>query len=329
MLARMRAVANGIGGSEPARRVHVVVAIDRLLQRLLQTTSWGTWILKGGYANQVRHPATARTTEDVDLAIEAAIEKATEMLVIAMRLDLADLFAFELAGAPRVLAGAPGGGRRYMVIARLGGQELVRFNVDVSANDAVVGPLEQHASDPIVQVLGYERATYPVYPVAQQYAEKLHAYTVPREAENTRAKDLADMVWLATLHPFESDALIDAAAATFGRRASPPWPPALTPPPAAWARQYGALRRELNLDPGTVAAAHASRVTFLEPVLAGDRGRRWDPGTNAWTDEPTRRAKEATQMPIDATPAGARVSPRDTKDDDRAGRVVDREDDFR
>jgi hypothetical protein len=329
MLARMRAVASGVGGTEPARRVHVVVAVDRLLQRLLRTTTWGTWIIKGGYANQVRHPGAARTTDDVDLAIGAAIETATDMLVIAMRLDLADLFTFEFAGAPRVLAGPPGGGRRYMVIARLGGQELVRFNVDVSANDAVVGPLEQHASDPIVQVLGYERATYPVYPVAQQFAEKLHAYTVPREAENTRAKDLADMAWLATLHPFESGDLIDAAAATFARRGSHAWPPTLTPPPAAWARQYGVLRRELNLDPGTVADAHASLVVFLEPVLAGDRERTWDPRSHSWSDEPTRRAKEATQRPIDATQEGALVSPRDTKDDDRAGRVVDREDDPR
>jgi predicted nucleotidyltransferase component of viral defense system len=283
MLARMRAAAHGVDSTEPARRIHVIVAIDRLLQRLLQTTKWGTWILKGGYANQVRHPGAARTTEDVDLAIETSIESATEMLVTAMRVDLADLFSFELAGAPRMLAGPPGGGHRYMVIARLGGQELVRFNVDVSANEAIVGALEQHASDPIVELLGYERATFPVHPVAQHFAEKLHAYTLPRDAENTRAKDLADMVWLATLHPFESGALIDAASATFARRASHPWPPAPTPPPAAWARQYAALRRELRLDPHTVADAHASLVAFLQPVLAGERERTWDPSAHTWT----------------------------------------------
>lgn len=288
ILARMRAVANGVGGTQPVRRVHVVVAIDRFLQRLLHTTSWGTWIIKGGYANQVRNPGTARTTEDVDLAISSDIETATDMLAIAMRLDLADLFAFELAGAPRTLAGPPGGGRRYLVVARLGGQELVRFKVDISANDAIVGALEEHASDPIVELLGYERATYPVYPVAQQFAEKLHAYTVPREAENARGKDLADMVWLTAVHPFDSGALIDAATATFDRRAQHAWPPRLAPPPVAWARQYAALRRELHLDPLTAADADASLVEFLDPVLTGKRSRTWDPASRSWANGPAR-----------------------------------------
>ena len=288
VLARMRAVANGVGGAQPVRRVHVVVAIDRFLQRLLHTTSWGTWIIKGGYANQVRNPGTARTTEDVDLAIGADIETATDMLAVAMRIDLADLFAFELAGAPRVLAGPPGGGRRYLVIARLVGLELVRFKVDVSAKDAIVGALEEHASDPTVELLGYESATYPVYPVAQQFAEKLHAYTVPRETENTRAKDLADMVWLTAVHPFDSGALIDAATATFARRASHTWPPTLTPPPVAWARQYAALRNELHLEPATNADAHAWLGEFLRPVLAGERDRTWDPDSRSWTGRPAR-----------------------------------------
>lgn len=288
MLARMRAVANGVGGAQPVRRVHVVVAIDRFLQRLLHTTTWGTWIIKGGYANQVRNPGTARTTEDIDLAIGADIETATDMLAVAMRVDLPDLFAFELAGAPRMLAGPPGGGRRYPVVARLAGQELVRFKVDVSANDAIVGALEEHASDPIVELLGYERATYPVYPVAQQLAEKLHAYTLPRETENTRAKDLADMVWLTAVHPFDSGALIDAATATFARRANHTWPPTLTPPPVAWARQYAALRHELHLEPATGADAHAWLVAFLEPVLAGERGPTWDPDSRTWANGPAR-----------------------------------------
>ncbi len=288
LLALMRTVATDVGGPNPARRVHVIVAIDRYLHRLLKTTRWGTWIIKGGYANQVRHSREARTTEDVDLAIDADIETATEMLATAARVDLADLFAFELAGAPRVLVGPPGGGRRYLVVARLGGEELVRFKVDVSAGDVIVGAIEEHRSDPVVELLGYDRATLPVYPVAQQLAEKLHAYTLPREAENTRAKDLVDLVWLTTGHPFASGALIDAAATTFARRASHAWPPMLTPPPAAWARQYAALRRELHLVPATVADAHRSLVEFLEPVLAGERDLTWDPDSRTWSGSPSR-----------------------------------------
>jgi hypothetical protein len=38
------------------RRIHHVVAIDRLLVRLLQAAP-GPWVVKGGYANQPRRPA--------------------------------------------------------------------------------------------------------------------------------------------------------------------------------------------------------------------------------------------------------------------------------
>jgi predicted nucleotidyltransferase component of viral defense system len=235
LLERMKAAAKDFGGHDPVRRVHLVVSIDRLLQRLLATTHWGSWVVKGGYATQLRHPQEARFIEDVDLRIDADI-----------------------------------------------GQALVRFKVDVSSRDAVVGELERHQSDPIVERLGLARATFPVYPVAQQFAEKLHTYTLPREGENTRAKDLADMVWLTTRHAFLSGALIDAGMATFSRRDEQDWPPALTPPPGAWARQYVALRRQMDLEPPMPRDAHEALVRFLATVLSGDRSLVWDPDGRAW-----------------------------------------------
>lgn len=118
--------------------------------------------------------------------------------------------------------------------------------------------------------------------MAQQLAEKLHAYTLPRDVENSRAKDLADMVWLTQRHAFTSDALIEAAKATFARRASHSWPPAPAEPPTAWTRQCTALRKEMGLEPATARDAHDILMAFMEPVLAGTRGLRWDPGTRSW-----------------------------------------------
>lgn len=283
LLAKMRAIAKDVRGDAPTRRVHLIVSIDRLLQRLLATTEWGTWVLKGGYANQIRHPDGARFTEDVDLNIDADIERATDMVASAAALDLDDPFSFEIAAPLRLLVGPPGGGLRYVVVTRLVGQELVRFKVDVSSQDAVVGALEKHRSDPIVERLGLARATFPVYPIAQQFAVKIHAYTRPRDAENTRAKDLADMVWFTTRHTFRSKALIEAGLATFGRRGEHPWPPIPASPPAAWARQYAALCREMDLDPTTADDAYEVLMTFLAPVLAGDRTQRWSPTTCTWS----------------------------------------------
>lgn len=283
LLAKMRAIAKDVRGDDPTRRVHLIVSIDRLLQRLLATTDWGTWVLKGGYANQLRHPDKARFTEDVDLRIDADIERATDMVTTAARLDLGDPFSFELAAPPRTLVGPPGGGLRHVLVARLIGQELVRFKVDVSSQDAVVGTLEKHRSDPIVERLGLARATFPVYPIAQQFAEKIHAYTRPRDVENTRAKDLADMVWFTTRHTFRSQTVIEAGLATFGRRKEHPWPPIPAAPPAAWTRQYAALRREMNLEPPTADDAYEALMTFLAPVLTGDRTQRWSPKARTWS----------------------------------------------
>jgi predicted nucleotidyltransferase component of viral defense system len=282
LLARMRNVARDVTGDEPVRRVNLTVAMDRFLVRLLATTSWGTWVLMGGYANQLRYPGEARFTEDVDLRIDADIDTATGMIAAAIAHGLDDPFAYELPAPPRQLPGPPGGGLRFVVVARVAGGELVRFKVDVSAQDVITGELERHPSDPIVERLGFEPAWFPVYPVAQQLAEKLHAYTLPRDVENTRAKDLVDMVWLTTRHAFTSDALIEAAKATFARRASHSWPPVPGEPPPAWTRQYTALRKEMALEPATPREAHDVLMAFLEPVLAGTRGLRWDPATRSW-----------------------------------------------
>lgn len=131
-----------------ARRIHLVVAIDRLLVRLL-TAAPGQWVVKGGYANQLRRPDDARFTEDLGLKIDAAIETAPELLASGFAVDLADDFSYEVAASPAPLDGPPGRGLRFVVVARLAGSELVRFKVDVSAADIVVGEFESHFSDPI------------------------------------------------------------------------------------------------------------------------------------------------------------------------------------
>ena len=157
-----------------ARRIHLVLAIDRLLVRVLQAAP-GQWVVKGGYANQLRRPDDARFTED--LRIDAAIETAHELLASGFGVDLGDDFGFEVAASPAPLEGPAGGGLRFVVVARVAGTEIVRFKVDVSAADVVVGDLESYLSDPVVERLGFRRSRVPVYPLHQPFAEKLHALT--------------------------------------------------------------------------------------------------------------------------------------------------------
>jgi predicted nucleotidyltransferase component of viral defense system len=268
-----------------ARRIHLVVAIDRLLTRLLRGAP-GRWVVKGGYANQLRRPGDARFTEDLDLRIDAAIETAPELLASGFGVDLADDFSYEVATAPTPLEGPPGGGRRFVVVARLAGTELVRFKVDVSATEVIVGDLEAYLSDPVLDRLGFERARFPVYPINQHVAEKLHALTLPRDVENTRARDLVDLAWFIRHFTFRSEALAIACIATFDRRATHPWPPTIDVPPESWSRPYAAWRAELDLDDPTPAAAAFSVRWFLQPVFAGLHGMAWEPATQEWTRQP-------------------------------------------
>ena len=217
------------GGVVP-RRIHLVVAIDRFLVRLLEAAPGG-WVVQGGYAKQLRRPDDARFTEDLDLKIDAAIQTAPELLASGFAVDLADDFSYEVAAIPAPLDGPPGGGLRFVVVARLAGTELVRFKVDVSAADVVVGDFESYFSDPVVERLGFRRSRFPVYPVNQHFAEKVHALTLPRDVENTRARDLVDLVWFIRHFTFRSESLAIACIATFERRATHAWPPVIDAPP--------------------------------------------------------------------------------------------------
>jgi predicted nucleotidyltransferase component of viral defense system len=264
-----------------ARRIHLVVAIDRLLARLLVATP-GQWVVKGGYANQLRRPDEARFTEDLDLKIDAAIETAPELLASGLAVDLGDDFSYDVASSPAPLEGPPGGGLRFVVVARLAGTELVRFKVDVSAADVVVGEFESCLSDPVVERLGFRRSRFPVYPVNQHFAEKLHALTLPRDVENTRARDLVDLVWFVRHFSFRSEMLAVACIATFDRRKTHLWPPVIDVPPDSWTRPYGVWRAELDLAEPTPAAAASALRSFLEPVYFGVAGRSWDPAAQKW-----------------------------------------------
>lgn len=53
--------------------------------------------------------------------------------------------------------------------------------------------LVRRRAEPIQYMAGsrppFRRSRFPVYPVNQHFAEKLHALTLPRDVENTRARD--------------------------------------------------------------------------------------------------------------------------------------------
>ena len=106
------------------QRLRRQLAFDRLLCRLFRDTS-SPWILKGGYAMELRI-AESRTTRDIDLSTRLPVtgkgddaQRMRELLQDHAAVDLVDFFAFAIGSPTMDLEGPPYGGARYPVEARM------------------------------------------------------------------------------------------------------------------------------------------------------------------------------------------------------------------
>src|SRR6476661_650370 len=190
------------------QRLRRQVAFDRFLARMFSKGPKAAypWVLKGGYAMEVR-AESARTTKDLELTLHDGThlskdakecrEQVRVMLQEAAATRFDDYFEFLVGEAREDLDGAPEGGSRYPVQARMDGRDFARFHVDVGVGDEVLEPLEIVTGEDWLGFGGVPPPSFPVISAEQQFAEKLHAYTLPRgERANTRTKDLIDMVLL-------------------------------------------------------------------------------------------------------------------------------------
>ena len=81
-----------------------------------------------------------------------------------------------------------------------------------------------------------------------QFAEKLHAYTLPRSGRsNTRVRDLVDM-FLLVRTGMDAQMVRDAVQAVFERRGTHLPPDHFPVPPDDWAVPFSALAKECGLD---------------------------------------------------------------------------------
>lgn len=251
-------------------RLRREVAFDRLLARLFAMPDV-PWLLKGGYTFELRLGGSARATKDIDLSIphlyrlgidaEDAREPNAvilERLREAVALALDDGFEFRIGEPTAELDAAPYGGARFPVDARLDNRTFAAFHLDVGIGDAVVDALEWLTGPDTLSFAGIPPARAAALSREQQFAEKLHAYTLPRgERTNTRVKDLVDLVLLLRLGPPDVDMLKLAIHATFERRATHPIPAALEPPPAHWRDTFEQLAQEVGLNVASLTDAYA------------------------------------------------------------------------
>jgi hypothetical protein len=127
----------------------------------------------------------------------------------------------------------------------------------------------------------------PAISAARQLAEKLHAYARDYgTADNTRAKDLYDVLLIAADVPVPAlGELADACTATFVRRETL-WPPSLDPPPTSWAAPWAGFVRDYGIAFVELADAYAALTAFWQPVLVGaDPSHVWRPDVWSWAEQ--------------------------------------------
>lgn len=172
-------------------RLRKRVAFERFLVRLFHHAPYH-WVLKGGYALELRLGGRARATKDIDLdRPPPPVEDMLDELQEAAEKDLGDFFIFRV-GVPKPMKGAPMGSLRFSVEAQLAGKPFTGFALDVGQGNEPLREAEWKEGQTDLSFAGLERARLPVYPLADHFAEKLHAYTSPRE-RRTRVKDLLDL----------------------------------------------------------------------------------------------------------------------------------------
>ncbi len=236
--------------NQPHDDLYRRIAMDRFLARL----NWDRWMAKGGYVLQRRLPK-ARRTKDIDLSsidqrfllIDADAQRDAllgELQEQASR-DIDDYFSFELE-FDHMLPGFGKGGIRCKTRCKIDGQLWSSFQIDAVVQDQMVFDLDVVLGDDFLRFAGLEPLSLRVPVKEEVFAEKIHAYTTPRETENTRVKDLMDLALLLEEGVDAEKAKI-AIIGVFNIRATHDPPRRLADPPASWSAIFEALAFEATV----------------------------------------------------------------------------------
>jgi hypothetical protein len=242
-------------------RLRRQITFDRFLARLFDPDKPDQqWLLKGGYALEFRYHNLARTTKDIDFTIphlrnpdEYAIR---ETLQAAMKKDIPDWFQFFIGVAMSEFDQAVYGGWRYPVEARVANRIFTKFHIDIGIGDAIVSKEEWKTGDDLLSFAGIDPVRVAMLPIEQHFAEKMHAYSFPRDKRPfSRIRDLVDLIIIIE-HGLPGKKLVKSAVdATFKRRGTHDIPKDLEIPPAVLAGTYADMAEDCGVGKKTMDEA--------------------------------------------------------------------------
>jgi hypothetical protein len=191
-----------------------------------------------------------------------------ERLQRAAELDLGDGCEFLVEAPRRTFDAPPDGGARYPVEVRMDSRRFARFSIDVGLGDVILTEADRVTGPNHLGFAGIQPATVALLPVGHHLAEKFHALTLPRASENSRVRDLADIVFLLARDPSDADAVAVVAKAVFERRGSHEMPAALPVPPSTWGVVYEQYAAEYELREGSLEAGYAAAAAYWSRLVA-------------------------------------------------------------
>lgn len=250
--------------AEPLVRLRKRVVFERCMVRV-QRDNRSPWVLKGGFALELRMGNVARMTKDLDLTADmgffagdpTSVPKLSERLSEDLKTENEDRFEFLVAeGSEEELPTQGVKSFRFLVETRLDGRRFENIKVDVGVGDPLIPPLDEIKGSDLLAFAGISTPTIRVTSRAQHFAEKIHALTHPFDDRiNTRVKDLADLMLFAQ-HALPQPADVKAALVEiFGTRKTHDIPSKIDIPPATWATSYSAMASQLNLNETTIEEA--------------------------------------------------------------------------
>jgi hypothetical protein len=259
------------------QRLRRLVAFDRLLARLFLNQD-SPWIVKGGYSFEVRYGMSARTTKDIDLSLpeltldtetsKEAIQKLWDDLQDAAARDLGDHFVVRIGAPQQEFDAPPGGGARFPVEVLLDRRIFAKFHLDVGVGDVVLGSPEWAKGEEFFAFAGISPARFRILPIAQQFAEKIHSYTLPREGSiNSRVKDLIDLVLILDKDAPAPESVRPAIQATFDRRGTHEIPVTIPAAPPTWTSSFTAMAKEANISQITIEGAVARTNDYWKLIF--------------------------------------------------------------
>lgn len=236
------------------------VVFEQFLARVFHDKN-ESWVVKGAYSLELRYKDEDinRTTTDIDFVLKElknlSQDDILEMLKKICKIDLEDWFSFEVFPSQE-LAQPQYGGWRYLIIARIGNKEFRKFNVDIVIGDHFISEVEWTKGYELLSFADIETPQIAIIPLGKQFAEKIHALTNPQLLNNSRVKDLVDIVIYIDKGLSEKPILIKELQNTFSSRKTHEIPKVILKPSEDWKVPYEELASEWGASKKSLDEAH-------------------------------------------------------------------------